>query len=221
MKKLLSGVLLLGMLAPLFAFAKTYYVSDELWVNLRSGPGQDYRIIRVLKSGNSLEFIEQNEEADWMMVKTSRGEEGWIPLRYLTETPIAKQLLATTTAELENVKAELNATKENLTKASSSASNSGQEVSALKSEKDQLAKELAEIKAISADAINLQTNNQQLLEENQSLKNQIDVLTVENQTLEDQANTEQWIVGAVILGVGLLLGLIIPRMRSSKSNSWA
>jgi SH3 domain protein len=56
-----------------------------LQLNLRSGAGNQYRILEVLKTGDSLEVLERGEK--WTMVRTATGQEGWIPGGYLDAQP--------------------------------------------------------------------------------------------------------------------------------------
>ena len=39
------------------------YVTDTLWLQLRSGPSQEYRILKALQSGEHLIFISEDEIA--------------------------------------------------------------------------------------------------------------------------------------------------------------
>lgn len=38
------------------------YVADSLWLQLRSGPGNEYRILKQLKSGEHLIFLKQTDD---------------------------------------------------------------------------------------------------------------------------------------------------------------
>ena len=44
------------------ALAETRYISEQLEVTLRTGPGNDRKIIAMLKSGQSLELLEPGEK---------------------------------------------------------------------------------------------------------------------------------------------------------------
>jgi SH3 domain protein len=72
-------LLALGATAP--AWAGGMYVRDELRINMRAGPGLEYRIVKLLKSGDRVDQTETKE--DWALVKAPEGEEGWVPIGYL------------------------------------------------------------------------------------------------------------------------------------------
>jgi SH3 domain protein len=86
--KLAGGIAALGLLALLLAvpvLAEPAWVSGEVRLNLRSGPGNQYRILGVLKTGDSLQVLERSEK--WTKIRTAAGEEGWIPGGYLNPQP--------------------------------------------------------------------------------------------------------------------------------------
>jgi SH3 domain protein len=73
------------------AAATQVFVRDEVRINLRAGPGEQFRIIRVLKSGDELTQIGTTD--DWVQVKGRDGREGYVPSAYVTEETPAKRLL--------------------------------------------------------------------------------------------------------------------------------
>jgi uncharacterized protein YgiM (DUF1202 family) len=86
--RIVGGVAVLGLsalLVTLPAAAEPAWVRGEVRLNLRSGPGNQYRILEVLKTGDSLQVLERSEK--WTMVRTAAGEEGWIPGGYLDTQP--------------------------------------------------------------------------------------------------------------------------------------
>ena len=86
--------LLIVALAPREARAQeesTAYVADELRITLRSGPGEDYRVQRVLTTGTRLTVSDRKGE--WVEVELADGARGWVLDRYIsTEIPAREQL---------------------------------------------------------------------------------------------------------------------------------
>jgi SH3 domain protein len=59
------------------------YIRDEIRVNMRAGPGLQYRILRVLRSGELVDQLDERE--DWVQVRISpAGPDGWIESGYVT-----------------------------------------------------------------------------------------------------------------------------------------
>lgn len=73
------------------AMATPLFVRDEVRINLRAGPGEQYRIIRVLKSGDELAQVAVL--GDWVQVKGRDGREGYVPTAYVTDEVPASRLL--------------------------------------------------------------------------------------------------------------------------------
>ena len=102
-----GGMAALGLLALLIALpavAEPAWVSGEVRLNLRSGAGNQFRILGVLKTGDSLQVLERSEK--WTKIRTAEGEEGWIPGGYLNPQPppaIRLEELEVEVATLRNV----------------------------------------------------------------------------------------------------------------------
>lgn len=58
------------------------YIRDEIRVNMRAGPGLEFRILRVLTSGDLVRRLAERD--DWVQVSVPGGPEGWIESGYLT-----------------------------------------------------------------------------------------------------------------------------------------
>lgn len=63
-------------------FAATATVQEGIRANLRSGKGEEYRLITVLPAKTQVEVIK--EEASYIQVKTPEGQTGWLPARMLS-----------------------------------------------------------------------------------------------------------------------------------------
>jgi len=218
-KRIALFVLSLLVLYP--AVAEKRYISDELWINLRSGPGNEYRILKTLKSGSHLQFIEEDTEAKYTKVTTDKGLEGWVPTRFLQDEPIAFEKLILTKRELDKTKADLealqnkyNETKKELATAKRNAGN-------LSEDKSEIAKELEYIKKVSANAINLDKKNQELLEQSEQLKISVDTLRAENERLQSSKDLNYIMIGGGLILLGLFLGWLLPKLSGRRSDTWA
>ncbi len=85
MTLLRSATTLIGvtLAASAAALAQTVYVSDELRIALRAGPGEEFRVVRILLAGTELSEVERREP--WVRVSLEGGPEGWVQSRYLSE----------------------------------------------------------------------------------------------------------------------------------------
>jgi SH3 domain protein len=62
--------------------AETMYVSDNIKITVRTGPGISHKIVAMIKSGEKVEIIKPEEE--WSLVRIANGKEGWVLSRFLT-----------------------------------------------------------------------------------------------------------------------------------------
>ncbi len=204
-----------------FVFAQqTIYVSDVLYVPLRSGAGIEYRIINAaMKSGTQLTRVEQSEDQVWSKVKTQSGDEGWIRNQYLTEVMTSQlrlNLAETKLARIEKVNAELKAQNTTLSKENATLSREGKKVS---SSKQRIANELDKLKQLSAGAVELDRNYQELLQKHEVTQTQRDSLMAENEQLKGDKSLTFMLYGAGILVLGIILAIVVPVLKPKKGYS--
>ncbi len=87
------------------ALAAEGYLRDEVRVNLRSGPGNEFRILRVVRSGERLRPI--SEQGEWLRVRMDEGEAGWVPSRFVTPNPPPSVTLPKVQASLDHAESEI------------------------------------------------------------------------------------------------------------------
>ena len=95
-KKFIFIILFIFIFIGISFAAKSVYVVEKTKVNLRSGPGYEFKIISLLSSGKELVVLEERE--DWYKIRlkndTSNKKMGWI-LKALVkeEKPMAMQIV--------------------------------------------------------------------------------------------------------------------------------
>lgn len=199
------------------AEAATRYVSDQLSINLRRGPGNEYRITEMLQSGRQVEVLEESGEG-WSRVRTTQGEEGWVLTRFLSDTPAARDRLAAMqerVTRLEETNAEL---KQELAQALDGSEELGNLKKELVAENESLRSELEEIRDASANAIRIKKENQQFREQLLELQSELEQLRHENEAL--QSRREGMKIGALVLAGGIVIGLVLPLFRGRRRSNW-
>ncbi|WP_371154207.1 SH3 domain-containing protein [Jannaschia sp. 2305UL9-9] len=85
----LATLLVLLLLSPLAAAAQTLFVAqtNDGYLNLRSGPGTRFDILRRLSPGDRVDVEE--EIGSWAKVRLPSGDRGWASLKYLERAPRA------------------------------------------------------------------------------------------------------------------------------------
>lgn len=204
------------------AQARTVWVDDQLYLPVRAGAGNQYRIIEnAVPSGTPLELIE-TADSGYTRVRTPKGNEGWVSSQYLSDTPIAKDKLKQANRQLEQAQSELAKTREELASVTKERDSLANSESSLSDRSASLQEELKRIKNVAADSINLNRRNRELREENQKIRNDLEVLTAENERLEASKESDFMLLGAGLVLGGVLLALIIPMLKPTrKTDNWA
>ena len=203
------------MLAPQLLFAQTKYVSDELQITLRTGPALDRKITKMLTSGAPVEVISTNDDG-YSRIKTLSGSKGWVLNRFLMDTPSARSRL-NVISEKEVLFLEQTDQIESLRQ---EVTNNAREIKQVNTKNTQLVAELKQVKRVAADTLAINKKNKKLeVSLSKAEAKQADLL-IENSSL--RKNTEQaWFLrGAGVILLGMILGLLVPKLRSKKKGSW-
>ncbi|GAA6145733.1 MAG: hypothetical protein CSH37_03525 [Thalassolituus sp.] len=196
------------------------YVTDKLYIQLRSGPSNEYRILKVVQSGEHLIYI--GEEGDFTQVKTSKGIEGYVRTQYLVNEPVAKEKLILANRELDNIKAELTTARQQVKELSQELETTKSERADASRSSNELERELERIRNISENAVALDEKARNLTRAKQDLELQVSTLSAENQELRSDQSLSYLIYGGGLVIIGILGGLILPGLRGRRSNSgWA
>ncbi len=198
MQKLrLISLILLSLSAATAAHAEEKrFVSDELTTWIRSGPGDNYRLVGTVNAGDEVALLQTNGK--YAQIREADGRTAWIPVDQLksepslrTRVPDLENQVKTLTDKLNNIDATWN----------------------------QRTADMQQKVAKSDGIIN------GLKDENQQLKNQLVVaqkkVNAANIQLDDKQRTiiMQWFMyGGGVAGVGLLLGLLLPHMIPSRKR---
>ncbi len=196
------------------------WVSDQFEITMRSGKDNRKAIVRMLPSGAQLELLEEDAEAGYSRVKTPGGAEGWVLNRYLMKSPPARMILP-------DLETRLRKSQEKRSELEREIRDLRKERSELQRQSGQLEKsgltlqeELDEVRRLSSSVIEVNDQNKQLkrrLIENERL---LDELKVENNRLAARSSREWFVIGALVVIFGILIGLILPRIRWRKKSGW-
>ena len=214
--------LLTLMFFSMASYAEYRWVKDSLYVPLRSGKGNQFRILDPgLKTGTRLTYIETVVEGrdTWAKVKTADGIEGWVRNQYLMNEPTAALKLNQALKKLKKIEAKNQDYKSQLNDTNKSSGQLSSDLSDAKQQIQQLTQELNDLKQISGDAINLHKNHQTLMQKHQLLQTGLDVYKADNQRLKDNSNQTFFLYGVGAVIVGVILTLIIPKLRGRKRYS--
>jgi SH3 domain protein len=213
-------ILCLLALAASAADAQTRYVSDRLEITLRTGTSTQHAIVRMLPSGARLQAMETDDATGYTRVRTADGTEGWVLSRYLMERPAAREQLEAAIGRAETLTArvaELTAQVEVLRGERDSLD---AERGGLGAETEELRAELERIRRVSASALELDQVNRELRTRLAAAEQAGDGLRMEVAELKRNTQRDWFLAGAGVLVLGLVLGLVIPRLKFGRRSRW-
>lgn len=190
----------LAIITSLPSFAQNQYITENLSTYLRKGPGDQFKLAGTIAAGEQVTVLDRKER--YTLIRDSKNREGWILTSEVTSTPSAKLL----TPQLQQQVQELSAKLSNIDK-------DWQQRTIEMQRRAQLA----------------DRQSSELLEQNALLKRELEIIKNKNRDLEALQNAETreimiqyFIYGGSVLGLGLLLGLLIPVLlpRRRQSNGW-
>jgi SH3 domain protein len=221
--RLATGLLLLLTTVTAAGASGDRWIHDDLRVDLRSGPGNEYRILEFLPSGTPVTVLESGD--DWIRVRAggdAGGVEGWIQAQYTTDEPIAADRLAEARAALERQRPETRALASDLASAREEIERLETAYAAASAEAERARAELAEVRRTASGALETAAALDALEDEARRLRERVETLGGENAALraDNRVAGLQWGAGAVALGV--LLTLIVSAFAGRRRRSeWA
>jgi SH3 domain protein len=220
MKSKLRSTLFILILAAPFAYGAPAWVSDEFEIMLRSGPSTSNAIQLMIGSGMQLEVLESDAESGYSRVRTPGGTEGWVLTRYLMNERSAREQLEILTGELTNANSRGTSMGSQLTAIKGEYDAANRRIDTLEREKAAAEKELAEIRRTAANVLGINEQNKSLLDEVASAEIRADTLEQENRQLSGQTTRYWFMSGALVLLVGIILGIWLPRIRWQRRSGY-
>ncbi len=167
------------------------YISDDLFIYMHSGAGNNFRILGTINSGDEVK-ITGLDKNNYTQIIDSKERTAWVESKYVSAKPGLRSIIAELNGKLANISEQGNNLDAQLNQAND-------EISQLTSQKRKLNNELS--------ALNLEFNKTK-----STLKTQ------------DTDIQKEWFYnGAIVLIIGLFLGLLLPRLTQRKQgpmDSW-
>ena len=186
------------------------YITDELDLPIRSDKNFGNNIIRLLPSGTELSLLQSTEDG-WAQIQFD-DTIGWIKTFYLSSNPSAREELKKLTREYNSntlLISKLSDEKEELEKKLITLKNDNTDL-IVQSSKSQAEKE--HIEQIYQDALKIEHENEKLIQNNLQLKAELQLAENNTQIQKDTSSRNWFIVGAIVLFFGMVIGLIVPNL---------
>ncbi len=202
------------------AMAETRYVQDQLEITMRTGESTRNSIIRMLASGDRVELLQSNPDSGYSKVRTRDDTEGWVLTRFLMTEPAARQQLASLKVQAATLREEQGRLETELEGMRSENASLRDQLSEMEERYRLASRELDEIRRAAADVLAVNENNKQLSQQITDVRQELDAMQAEADRLRRDSTRNWFMTGAGVAFGGLLLGLLIPRLRWRKRSSW-
>jgi SH3 domain protein len=182
-KLLLLSLTLWTALAWAAPEGKLQYITDEVTATMRDAPRMEAGVKGNLRSGTHVYVLESLGPDSFARVRTEDGKEGWIPARYVSDVPAAKERLQPLQNELKQARERIAALERDLAQ--------GREAIAKAAPALQLVDDNEKLKA-------------QLMEQEKA------TLELQRRYSEEESRRKTLITGAALAGGGVIAGLLLP-----------
>jgi SH3 domain protein len=196
------------------------WVTDQLQVEMRRGQSTQHAITRMLSSGTAVELLEDDRASGYSRIRTAGGAEGWILSRYLQKQPAARARLPDLEKSLAAGSRQLEQARGELEQLRQQRDELRRQAQGLQDSASGLQRDLTAVREASAETLRIQAENRVLSERLAGAEQRIGELEAANRQLSDENRRDWFIAGGGVLGAGLVLGLVLPRIRWQKRSSW-
>ena len=196
-------ITLLSFIAVAFsANAVDKYVTENVDIYLRRGPGSQYAYSNAVKAGQKVIELEKSADGKYTRIQLPNGNSAWIESNKLKDQPSFKELVPSLEAQLAEYKDKVDNAEKN-------------QQNAIRDYAEKLQKAEQSIESLQAKNNELEQLNKQQEMKLESMLNQVD------DKRRDLIVT--WFTyGGLVAGGGFLLGLILPAIMPGrrKKDRW-
>jgi len=201
---------------PSVSFAETVYVSEDFEITMRTGPGNERKIISLIQSGKALEMLEKGD--DWSMVRTTTGKEGWVLSRYITERQPCAMVLDRIRQDYDVLAAQFKDIKTQYEELLAQKRVVDQDLSQTQDDRDEINQAYTSLKKEAAEYLKLKKRHQLITAELEAEKTRSAKLDDENMQMK-RSRIIQWVLtGGGIMLVGFFIGLFSSSRRKPRSG---
>jgi SH3 domain protein len=219
-----ASCLLLLLFAVSSSAQEIRYITDKLYVPIRSGHSAEYRIIhRGLPTGTRLMLGEVDEETGFTQVTMPDGKDGWIGSQYLMKQEPARVQLGKMLEREKTFSADKDSLRQKFIEMEDSYQELALQLGSTVQQLEQTTSTLNELRAISENALKLDADNRRLTEQAEILKSRMEIVEADNVRMQDSSESSAFLNGALAVLLGVIITLLVPRLwpRRRTSPGWA
>jgi SH3 domain protein len=218
MKKFMSPLLIAGAVLICSAAtvsAETRYVTDNLQITFRTGPGNDRKIISLLSSGQPVTVLQP--EGEWVMVSLQNGKEGWVLQQYLSAEIPCRIRIKDVSQNFEELKIKLETLQQTNRQLEADGTTLAMDLKTTRQELASTKQTYEKLKKDAAGFLELKTRHGKAIERLSTQTQKVAELEKElSKTLRKQ-NLRWFMGGAGVLLLGFIMGFSSRRQKRHSS----
>ena len=211
---LILGFLLLPAINTLWAADR--YVSDNVEITLRSGPGSGNQIKSMLSSGTPLTILEK--QSSWIKIRTAQGESGWVMKRYVMDQTPKSIKIKNLKNKIEQLQSERNESQKLVSNLRNKNKKLHKDLNKIQSQFKETKEKYEDLKSTAGQAMELKKNYKSAQKKLQKNKEKINALKGENSKLRSKIRLYWFIAGGTLVFVSAIIGFILGRLQRKKSK---
>jgi len=198
----------------------TTYVSDKLEVPLRIGPGSRYKIVSMLRSGQMVNVVSEKE--GWSNVRSVDGsgdKEGWILSRYLMNREPWERYVKALETENAKLRETVSPMEGDLREMKTRNVDLAMTLKEKTKELETLKESYESLRKGASDVLELRKRFEKTRSDLARIEAELAQTSKENELLRSSHRNRWFLAGALVLLLGLLIGMIIGRRDKKKRSS--
>jgi SH3 domain protein len=198
------------------ALAVMRYVKPRGEAVVRTGQGNQYKVVAVVKEGVAVEMVEESE--DYALVRLDNGVEGWMMRRFLRAEPPLDALVDQLRKEKEALQLKEAEASKKIEEMTTLLETSRTDLDMLVAERDKVVADFQTLQRDTADVMKIRNDMQKTADENRQLVDRIVVLETENNQMKKDRTINWFLAGGGVLVFGIVLGKMPSPSRRRKSS---
>jgi len=195
------------------------YINDFHIAFVRQGQDESQAIVEALSSGSNVEILESNTK--YSKVKTASGNVGWILNQELRDDPVAASQLLTAQKQISLLESKIVQKDNELAEVNKGHNDLRKRFENMEVKLHKIEEDNQNVRVMASNPLKMAELNKTLAAERTQLEHELKALRKQIDALKDDSENRWFLTGAGVVFVSLLIGLMMPKLKSRKTGGWA
>jgi len=197
----------------------TKYINDFHIAYVRQGRDETKPVVEALSSGTVVEILES--KVKYSKVKTASGNIGWILNQDLRDDPVASQQLLLAQKKIALLESKLEQKDNELAEVNKGHNDLRKRFESMELKLHRIEADNRSVRDLASDPLKLASLNKQLAADRIQLEQELKTLRQQMTNLKDDTENRWFLTGAGVVFMSLLVGLMMPKIKSQRKSGWA